>query len=98
MRPSNPLKPASSHTSSHQANTQNSFHEAEVEDWMLSEKCTRDTVVIALGGGIIGDMIGYVSATFRLRVRFIQVPTALLVTVDSSISGKRAIDSRMGRN
>ena len=47
----------------------------EVEDRMLLKKCTRDTVVIALGGGVIGDMIGYVAAAFIHGVRFIQVPT-----------------------
>lgn len=71
---------------------------AEVEDWMLSEKCTRDTLVIALGGGVIGDMIGYVAATFMRGVRFIQVPTTLLAMVDSSIGGKTAIDSPHGKN
>src|SRR4051794_14869146 len=43
---------------------------AEIEDWMLSQACTRDTVIIALGGGVIGDMIGYVAATFMRGVRF----------------------------
>lgn len=71
---------------------------AEIEDWMLSEKCTRDTVIIALGGGVIGDMIGYVAATFMRGVRFIQVPTTLLAMVDSSIGGKTAIDSPHGKN
>jgi pentafunctional AROM polypeptide len=71
---------------------------AEIEDWMLTEKCTRDTVVIALGGGVIGDMIGYVAATFMRGVRFIQVPTTLLAMVDSSIGGKTAIDSPLGKN
>lgn len=71
---------------------------AEVEDWMLSHQCTRDTVIIALGGGIIGDMIGYVAATFMRGVRFVQVPTTLLAMVDSSIGGKTAIDTPMGKN
>ncbi|RPA94201.1 Dehydroquinate synthase-like protein [Choiromyces venosus 120613-1] len=65
---------------------------------MLSEKCTHDTVVIALGGGVIGDMIGCVAATFMRAVRFIQVPTTLLAIVDSSIGGKMAIDSPHGKN
>lgn len=69
-----------------------------VEDWMLSERCTRDTVIIALGGGVIGDMIGYVAATFMRGVRFVQVPTTLLAMVDSSIGGKTAIDTPMGKN
>lgn len=71
---------------------------AEIEDWMLGHKCTRDTVVIALGGGVIGDMIGYVAATFMRGVRFIQVPTTLLAMVDSSIGGKTAIDAPHGKN
>jgi pentafunctional AROM polypeptide len=71
---------------------------AEIEDWMLSHACTRDTVVIALGGGVIGDMIGYVAATFMRGIRFVQVPTTLLAMVDSSIGGKTAIDTPMGKN
>lgn len=71
---------------------------AEIEDWMLSQRCTRDTVIIALGGGVIGDMIGYVAATFMRGVRFVQVPTTLLAMVDSSIGGKTAIDTPMGKN
>ncbi|KAG5929994.1 hypothetical protein E4U42_003547 [Claviceps africana] len=71
---------------------------AEIEDWMLSQSCTRDTVIIALGGGVIGDMIGYVAATFMRGVRFVQVPTTLLAMVDSSIGGKTAIDTPMGKN
>ncbi|KAN0119868.1 shikimate dehydrogenase [Hyaloscypha variabilis] len=71
---------------------------AEIEDWMLSKQCTRDTVIIALGGGVIGDMIGYVAATFMRGVRFVQVPTTLLAMVDSSIGGKTAIDTPLGKN
>jgi pentafunctional AROM polypeptide len=71
---------------------------ADIEDWMLAQQCTRDTVIIALGGGVIGDMIGYVAATFMRGVRFVQVPTTLLAMVDSSIGGKTAIDTPMGKN
>lgn len=71
---------------------------ADIEDWMLANRCTRDTVVIALGGGVIGDMIGYVAATFMRGVRFVQVPTTLLAMVDSSIGGKTAIDTPLGKN
>lgn len=70
----------------------------EVDDWLLSQQCTRDTVIVALGGGVIGDMIGYVAATFMRGVRFVQVPTTLLAMVDSSIGGKTAIDTPMGKN
>lgn len=71
---------------------------AHIEDWMLSKQCTRDTVIIALGGGVIGDMLGYVAATFMRGIRFVQVPTTLLAMVDSSIGGKTAIDTPMGKN
>ncbi|KAH7134857.1 Shikimate dehydrogenase [Dactylonectria estremocensis] len=71
---------------------------AEIEDWLLSQQCTRDTVIVALGGGVMGDMIGYVAATFMRGVRFVQVPTTLLAMVDSSIGGKTAIDTPMGKN
>jgi pentafunctional AROM polypeptide len=71
---------------------------AQVEDWMLSQSCTRDTVIIALGGGVMGDMIGYVAATYMRGVRFVQIPTTLLAMVDSSVGGKTAIDVPAGKN
>ncbi|KAL1638350.1 3-dehydroquinate dehydratase (3-dehydroquinase) [Neofusicoccum ribis] len=71
---------------------------ATVEDWLLRHGCTRDTVIIALGGGVIGDMIGFVAATYMRGVRFVQVPTTLLSMVDSSIGGKTAIDTPAGKN
>ncbi|QVM08262.1 3-dehydroquinate dehydratase (3-dehydroquinase) [Coccidioides posadasii str. Silveira] len=73
---------------------------ADIEDWMLSRQppCGRDTVIIALGGGVIGDLIGYVAATYMRGVRFVQVPTTLLAMVDSSIGGKTAIDTPHGKN
>ncbi|KAI8810368.1 EPSP synthase-domain-containing protein [Cladochytrium replicatum] len=71
---------------------------AIAEDWMLSQKCTRDTCVIALGGGVIGDMCGFVAATFMRGVPFVQIPTTLLAMVDSSIGGKTAVDTPHGKN
>ena len=75
---------------------------AEVEDWMLSENrnppCDTKSVIIALGGGVIGDSIGFVAATFKRGIRFVQVPTSLLAMVDSSIGGKTAIDTPAGKN
>lgn len=61
---------------------------AVLEDWLLDHRCTRDTVVLALGGGVIGDLIGFVSATFMRGIRFCQIPTTLLAMVDSSVGGK----------
>ncbi|MCJ1310288.1 3-dehydroquinate dehydratase (3-dehydroquinase) [Agyrium rufum] len=75
---------------------------ANVEDWMLSDErdppCDTKSVLIALGGGVIGDMIGFVAATFKRGIRFVQVPTSLLSMVDSSIGGKTAIDTPTGKN
>lgn len=71
---------------------------AAVEDFLLEQGCTRDTVILAVGGGVIGDMIGFVAATFMRGVRVIQVPTTLLAMVDSSVGGKTAIDTPLGKN
>lgn len=73
---------------------------AEIEDWMLKQgpPCHRDTVLIALGGGVIGDLAGFVAATYMRGIRIAQVPTSLLAMVDSSIGGKTAIDTARGKN
>lgn len=71
---------------------------ADIEDYLLSEGCTRDTMIIAIGGGVIGDMIGFVAATFMRGVRVVQIPTSLLAMVDSSIGGKTAVDTALGKN
>ncbi|WVR05112.1 pentafunctional AROM polypeptide [Kwoniella sp. DSM 27419] len=69
-----------------------------IEDWMLDNKCTRDTVVLAFGGGVIGDLSGFVAATFMRGVKFVQIPTTLLAMVDSAVGGKTAIDTHHGKN
>ncbi|KAE9402614.1 Shikimate dehydrogenase [Gymnopus androsaceus JB14] len=71
---------------------------ANVEDFLLLNKCTRDTVILALGGGVVGDLVGFVAATFMRGVRFCQIPTTLLAMVDSSVGGKTAIDTPHGKN
>ncbi|KAF9808506.1 hypothetical protein IEO21_07861 [Rhodonia placenta] len=71
---------------------------AEIEDYLLLNACTRDTVILALGGGVIGDLVGFVAATFMRGVRFVQIPTTLLAMVDSSVGGKTAIDTPHGKN
>ncbi|KAL1916766.1 uncharacterized protein VTP21DRAFT_5470 [Calcarisporiella thermophila] len=70
----------------------------EIEDFLLGKACTRDTCIIAIGGGVIGDLVGFVAATFMRGVSFVQVPTTLLAMVDSSIGGKTAIDTPHGKN
>ena len=72
----------------------------DIEDWLLHQNppCGRDTIIIALGGGVVGDLTGFVAATYMRGVRFVQVPTTLLAMVDSSIGGKTAIDTPLGKN
>ena len=72
----------------------------DIEDWLLQQRppCGRDSVIIALGGGVVGDLTGFVAATYMRGVKFVQVPTTLLAMVDSSIGGKTAIDTPTGKN
>ena len=67
-------------------------------DFLLNEKIERNDVVIALGGGVIGDLVGFAAAILRRGVRFIQVPTSLLAQVDSSVGGKTGINAPQGKN
>jgi pentafunctional AROM polypeptide len=72
---------------------------AKIEDWMFNElNCHRDCAMIALGGGVVGDLVGFVAATFMRGVPFVQVPTTMLAMVDSSVGGKTAIDTPSGKN
>ena len=67
-------------------------------EWLLSEKIERDDIVIAFGGGVIGDLAGFSAAILRRGVRFVQIPTSLLAQVDSSVGGKTGINSPHGKN
>lgn len=69
-----------------------------VYDALLSNRCERSTPLIALGGGVIGDMTGYAAATYLRGVPFIQIPTTLLAQVDSSVGGKTGINHPLGKN
>lgn len=69
-----------------------------VFDVLLAEKCDRKTTLVALGGGVIGDLTGFAAATYMRGVPFIQVPTTLLAQVDSSVGGKTGINHPLGKN
>ncbi len=70
----------------------------KVFDVLLAEKCDRETTLIALGGGVIGDLTGYAAASYMRGVPFIQIPTTLLAQVDSSVGGKTGINHPLGKN
>ena len=65
---------------------------------LLAMRAARDTTIIALGGGVVGDMSGFVAATYQRGIPFIQVPTTLLAQVDSSVGGKTAVNHPLGKN
>ncbi len=67
-------------------------------DWLLDQKVERRDIVIALGGGVIGDLAGFAAAVLRRGVRFVQIPTSLLAQVDSSVGGKTGINAAQGKN
>ncbi|MGB5863053.1 MAG: 3-dehydroquinate synthase [Sulfitobacter sp.] len=67
-------------------------------DWLLDMQVERGDVVVAFGGGVIGDLLGFAAAVLRRGVRFVQIPTSLLAQVDSSVGGKTGINTRHGKN
>lgn len=67
-------------------------------DALLENRCERSTTLIALGGGVVGDLGGFAAATYQRGIPYIQVPTTLLAQVDSSVGGKTAINHPLGKN
>ena len=73
-------------------------HYIQLLEFLAQKTVTRSDVLIALGGGVVGDLTGFAAATFLRGVAFIQIPTTLLAAVDSSVGGKTAIDLAAGKN
>ncbi len=67
-------------------------------EWLLTQKVERRDIVVAFGGGVIGDLVGFAAAILRRGVRFVQIPTSLLAQVDSSVGGKTGINTGHGKN
>lgn len=78
--------------------TKSNDYVQELYTWLIENKCDRHSCIIAFGGGVIGDCVGYVAATFLRGIKLIQVPTTLLSMVDSSIGGKVGINHKYGKN
>ncbi|RWR14734.1 3-dehydroquinate synthase [Paenirhodobacter populi] len=73
-------------------------HLEQACEWLLAQKVERKDIVIAFGGGVIGDLAGFAAAILRRGVRFVQIPTTLLAQVDSSVGGKTGINVKAGKN
>ncbi|QCI26938.1 3-dehydroquinate synthase [Buchnera aphidicola (Thelaxes californica)] len=66
--------------------------------FLLKKQCNRDTILIALGGGVIGDLTGFIAGIYQRGIEYIQVPTTLLAQVDASIGGKTGVNHVLGKN
>lgn len=71
---------------------------SRLEGEMLKNHCGRDSLIIALGGGVVGDIAGFIAATYMRGIPYVQVPTTLLGMVDSSLGGKTGVDTPQGKN
>ena len=70
----------------------------ELVNYLAENQLTRSDILVALGGGVVGDLAGFAAASFLRGIRFVQIPTTLLAMVDSSVGGKTAIDLPAGKN
>jgi 3-dehydroquinate synthase len=73
-------------------------HANELYTRLIQRRATRDSVILAFGGGVVGDLAGFVAATFMRGIRLIQIPTTLLAQVDSSVGGKVGVNHDLGKN
>ena len=71
---------------------------SEILEFLAEEEMTRQDIIVALGGGVCGDMAGFAAAVYQRGIRFVQVPTTFLAAVDASVGGKTAIDLKAGKN
>ncbi len=78
--------------------SKNQAIKSQLEERMLRQRCNRNTLCIALGGGVVGDLTGFIAATYMRGIPYLQIPTSLLAMVDSSVGGKTAIDTPYGKN
>jgi 3-dehydroquinate synthase len=85
-------------TISGQEQHKNLANVSRVYDWLVEVGTDRSDLVVALGGGVVGDLVGFAAATFLRGLRLVQVPTTVLAMVDSSIGGKTGVDHPAGKN
>lgn len=78
--------------------SKNTMNYVKILEFLAQNKVSRSDVAIALGGGVVGDLTGFVSATYLRGIKFVQIPTTLLAAVDSSVGGKTAVDLEAGKN
>ncbi len=90
--------PVSAFTFPHGEPSKNLGVYAQVLDALAARHITRKGLVVALGGGVVGDLAGFAAATYLRGIRFVQIPTTLLAQVDSSVGGKTAVDLPAGKN
>ena len=82
----------------HGENSKSALTKLATEEQMFAFGCDRHTLCLALGGGVVGDLAGFVAATYMRGMNFIQVPTSLLAMLDSSVGGKTAVNTSYGKN
>lgn len=71
---------------------------SDILEYLAKEEMTRQDIIVALGGGVVGDMAGFAAAVYQRGIRFVQIPTTFLAAIDSSVGGKTAVDLAAGKN